>query len=138
MAKNKDLLWELITEVCEILDTKFDYEDEVYYIPVKTENNETEEVSIYQTVDSFGVDKIDCAVTIGPIIRNPELIYTFLKNNFELDYGAYAIIHEDDVDVLVVVESLIADTTNADDLSAIISYMADIASETKNLISKVQ
>ncbi len=134
--KNKDYLKEIIKEVCEILNTNFEYEDEVYYISVKTENEGFEEVSIYQTIDSYGVEKIDCTVTIGPIIRNPDLIYTFLKNNFELDYGAYALIHEDDMDVLVIVESLVADTTTADDLSAIISYMAEVASETKGLITK--
>ncbi len=80
--------------------------------------------------------KIDCTVTIGPIIKNADLLYTFLKNNFELEYGSFAIINEDDMDILVIVESLIADACISDDLAAIASYIAQVAHETRELISK--
>jgi hypothetical protein len=129
-------LKELIEEVCELLETSYTFEDDVYTLPIKTENDHTEEVSIYETIDSYDVSKIDCTVTIGPIIKNTDLLYTFLKNNFELEYGSFAIINEDDVDILVIVESVIADACIADDLAAIASYIAEVAHETRELISK--
>jgi hypothetical protein len=129
-------LKELIEEVCEILETSYTLEDDVYTLTVKTEDGNNEEVSFYETIDSYDVAKIDCTVTIGPIIKNPDLLYTFLKNNFELDYGSFAIINEDDTDILVIVESVIADACIPDDLAAIASYIAEVAHETREIISK--
>jgi hypothetical protein len=129
-------LKELIEEVCELLETTYSLEDDVYTLPIKTEDGHTEEVSFYETIDSYDVPKIDCTVTIGPIIKNADLLYTFLKNNFELEYGSFAIINEDDMDILVIVESLIADACISDDLAAIASYIAQVAHETRELISK--
>jgi len=40
------------------------------------------------------------------------------------------------MDILVIVESLIADACIADDLAAIASYIAEVAYETRKLISK--
>lgn len=126
----------LIEEVCELLETNYSLEDEVYTIEIKAEDGQLEEVSFFVSIDSYDVPKIDCNVTIGPIVRNSDLLYTFLKNNFELDYGSFAIINENDMDILVIVESLIADTCTADDLAAIASYIAEVANETRKLISK--
>lgn len=136
MIKENMELTELVKEVCDILKTKYTYEDEVYYLQVKTEDGHEEEVSIYETIDSYELSKIDCAVTIGPVIKNVDLLYTFLKNNFELDYGAFAIIHEDDIDLLVLVESLLTDSCSAEELATVTAYLAEIAHETRELISK--
>lgn len=136
MIKENMELTELVKEVCDILKTKYVYEDEVYYLQVKTEDGHEEEVSIYETIDSYELSKIDCAVTIGPVIKNVDLLYTFLKNNFELDYGAFAIIHEDDIDLLVLVESLLTDSCSAEELATVTAYLAEIAHETRELISK--
>lgn len=129
-------LKELIEEVCELLETNYTLEDDVFTITIQTEDGYPEEISFYETIDSYDVPKIDCNVTVGPIVKNPDLLYTFLKNNFELDYGSFAIINEDDTDILVIVESLIADACIADDLAAIASYIAEVAHETRKLISK--
>jgi len=129
-------LKELIEEVCELLETNYTLEDDVYTLQIKTEDGHIEEVSFYETVDSYDVTKIDCTVTIGPIIKNADLLYTFLKNNFLLEYGSFAIINEDDMDILVIVESLIAEACITDDLAAIASYIAEVAYETRKLISK--
>ncbi len=127
---------EKISEVCEILETSYSLEDDVYYIPIKTESGGIEEVSLYETPDSYGVNKIECTVTVGPIVKNVDLLYTFLKNNFELDYGSFAIINEDNVDVLILVHSLISETSLPDDIAAIASYLAEVARETREIISK--
>jgi hypothetical protein len=136
MENSNNYLKELIEEVCEQLDTSYTFEDDVYTLTIETEDGSTEEVSIYETVDSYDVPKIDCTISIGPIIKNTDLLYTFLKSNFELEYGSYAIINEDDMDVLILIESIIADSAIADDLVAIILYLIDVAHETRELLSK--
>jgi hypothetical protein len=72
-------LKELIEEVCEILETTYTLEDDVYTLTVKTEDGNNEEVSFYETIDSYDVAKIDCTVTIGPIVKNPDLLIHILK-----------------------------------------------------------
>lgn len=136
MTDSKNYLENLMNEVKELFETDYTIEDGVYTIQVITEDGHTEEVSIYETTDCYEVQKIDCTVTIGPIVKNPELLYTFLKNNFELDYGSFAIINEDNMDILIIIESLIADSLIADDLVAIIDYLAEVAHETRELLSK--
>ncbi len=126
----------LIEEVCNYLNTTYSFEEDVFTIPISVEEGKIEEVCLYETIDSYEVPKIDCTVTIGPIVKNTELLYTFLKNNFELDYGSFAIINEDDMDLLILIESIISDMCTADDLSAIISYLAEVAHETRELLSK--
>lgn len=127
---------EKILEVCEILETSYSLEDDVYYLPVKTESGEIVEVSLYETLDSYGVNKIEFTVTIGPIVKNVDLLYTFLKNNFEIDYGSFAIINEDNMDLLVIVHSLVSETSIPDDIAAIAAYLAEVAHETREVISK--
>ncbi len=136
MNEFKDYLEELMDEVSELLETDYSLEDDVYTLQIKTQDGHIEEVSIYETTDSFDVDKVECTVTIGPIVKNADLLYTFLKNNFELDYGSFAIINEDGMDVLILIESVIADAVIADDLVAILKYITEVAHETRELLSK--
>lgn len=136
MNDSKNYLEDLMTEVSDLLEVDYTFEDGVYTFQVTTEDGRLEEVSIYETIDSYSVQKVECTVIIGPIIKNTELLYTFLKNNFELDYGSFAIINEDDIDVLIIIESLIADSLIADDLVAIIDYLTEVAHETRELLSK--
>lgn len=136
MDEFKNYLEELMDEVSELLEVDYSLEDDVYTFQVKTDDGHNEEVSIYETTDSFDVEKVECTVTIGPIVKNADLLYTFLKNNFELDYGSFAIINEDGMDVLIIIESVIADAVIADDLVAIIKYITQVAHETRELLSK--
>lgn len=136
MDEFKNYLEDLIDKVCDMLETDYSLEDGVYTLRVTTDDGHPEEISIYETIDSFDVPKIECTITIGPIIKNPDLLYTFLKNNFEMDYGSFAIINEDDMDVLVIIESVISDSVIADDLVAIINYIVEVAHETRELLSK--
>ncbi len=136
MNEFKNYLEDLIDDVCDILETDYTVEDGVYTLQVTTDDGHFEEISIYETTDSYNVPKIECTITIGPIIKNPDLLYTFLKNNFEMDYGSFAIINEDDMDVLVIIESVISDSVIADDLVAIINYITEVAHETRELLSK--
>lgn len=136
MTDQKNYLENLMNEFKEVFETDYTFEDGVYTVQVVTEDGDTEEVSVYETTDSYDVQKVVCTVSIGPIVKNPELLYTFLKNNFELDYGSFAIINEDDMDILIIIESLIADSLIVDDLVAIIDYLAEVAHETRELLSK--
>ncbi|MBM4175086.1 MAG: hypothetical protein FJ213_02785 [Ignavibacteria bacterium] len=126
----------LVEEACEILNTKYSVEEDVYLIEVTTEEDNSVEVSIYQSIDSFDVEKIDCTVTIGPIVKNLDLLYTFLKNNFELDYGSFAIINEDGVDLLIMVDSLLLESCSAEDLASVVLYMAEVSHDTEALLMK--
>lgn len=136
MNENQNYLYELMKEVRELLETEYTVEDDVYTILVEVKKGEFEEVSIYETVDTYDIDRIECTVTIGPIVKNADLLYTFMKNNFELDYGSFAIINEDGMDVLIIIESVIADAIIADDIAAIAKYIAEVAHETRELLSK--
>lgn len=127
---------QLVVEACEILNTTHSLDEDVYYIEVSTEEDHSVEVSIYQTIDSFDIEKLDCTVTIGPIVKNLDLLYTFLKNNFELDYGSFAIINEDGVDLLVMVDSLLLESCSAEDLASVVLYMAEVAHDTEALLMK--
>lgn len=127
---------DIIQEACEILNTTYSLDEDVYCIEISTEEDHSVEVSIYQTIDSFDIEKLDCAVTIGPIVKNLDLLYTFLKNNFELDYGSFAIINEDGVDLLVMVDSLLLDSCSAEDLASVVLYMAEVAHDTEALLMK--
>jgi len=126
----------LVEEACEILNSSYTIEDDVYLIDVVTEENNSVEVSIYQNIDSFDVEKLDCTVTIGPIVKNLDLLYTFLKNNFELDYGSFAIINEDGMDLLVMVDSLLLESCSAEDLASVVLYMAEVSHDTEALLMK--
>lgn len=136
MDEFRNYLEDLMKELSEILETDYSLEDGVYTFQIKTKDGHFEEVTFYETTDSFDVDKVECTVTIGPIVKNADLLYTFLKNNFELDYGSFAIINEDGIDVLIIIESVIADAIIADDLVAIIKYITEVAHETRELLSK--
>lgn len=136
MQSEKSILQKIVEDTCEILNTSYTYEEEVFYIDVTTEEDNSFEVSIYQTVDSFEVEKIDCTVTVRPIVKNLDLLYTFLKNNFELDYGSFAIIHEDGVDLLVMVDSLLLESCTAEGLASVVLYMAEVAHDTEALLIK--
>lgn len=127
---------QLVVEACEILNTTYSLDEDVYYIEVSTEEDHSVEVSIYQTIDSFDIEKLDCTVTIGPIVKNLDLLYTFLKNNFELDYGSFAIINEDGVDLLVMGDSLLLESCSAEDLASVVLYMAEVAHDTEALLMK--
>jgi hypothetical protein len=127
---------DLIQEACEILNTTYSFDEDVYLIEVVTEEDHWVEVSIYQTIDSSDVEKLDCTVTIGPIVKNLDLLYTFLKNNFELDYGSFAIINEDGIDLLVMVDSLLLESCSAADLASVVLYMAEVAHDTEALLMK--
>ncbi len=126
----------LVVEACEILNSTYSADEDVYLIEVVTEEDRSIDVSIYQSLDSFDVEKIDCTVTIGPIVKNIDLLYTFLKNNFELDYGSFAIINEDGVDLLVMVDSLLLESCSAEDLASVVLYMAEVSHDTEALLMK--
>lgn len=127
---------ELIIEACEILDASYSFKEDEYEIEVFIDEERTQLVSVYLTIDSFDYEKIMCLVEIGPIVKNTELLYTFLKNNFELDYGSYAIINDDDIELLVLSDSTILESCTAEELATIINYLAEIADETEDLLTK--
>lgn len=131
-----DNLKSLVDEACEILNTSYDFEEGVYYVEVSTEENYKVEVSIYQDIDSFDAEIVECMVTVGPIVKNTDLLYTFLKNNLELEYGSYAILSEDNVDLLVIKDSLLLESCSAEELASIVLYMAEVAYDTESILAK--
>lgn len=134
MEKNK--LQDLIIDACEILDASYSLKNDEYDLEVFIDDERTQLLTVYQSTDSFDFEKINCLVEIGPIVKNVELLYTFLKNNFELDYGSFAIINDDDLDLLVLSYSTVLDSCSADELATIINYLAEMADETEDLLTK--
>ncbi|MCX8010159.1 MAG: hypothetical protein N3A61_03320 [Ignavibacteria bacterium] len=132
----EDILKNLVDEACDILNTSYDFEEGVYYVEVSTEENYKVEVSIYQDIDSFDAEIVECMVTVGPIVKNTDLLYTFLKNNLELEYGSYAILNEDNVDLLVIKDSLLLESCSAEELASIVLYMAEVAYDTEAILAK--